>query len=86
MAARLELTDSVTDMMFKMSEREKKTMSATHYIPQANWHMALADAIEQSKDGDIIVVHNLSMKELAERAHGRMCPGKNIVFQIEEKS
>lgn len=58
--------------------------SATHYVPQGNWHMALADAIEQCQDGDTIVVHNHSMKELAERAHARMCPDKSIVFQIKE--
>lgn len=55
---------------------------AIHYVPQANWHTALADAIEQSQDGDTIIVHNPSMKELAERALGRMCPGKLIFFQI----
>ena len=51
-------------------------------IPIGNWHMALADAIEQAEDGDIIEVHEQAMKELGERAKTRMCPDKKIEFVI----
>jgi len=80
----------MTDPSFRQDARDaldaeleqREPQPATHYITASNWHMALADAIEQAEDGDTIVVHNPSMKELAERVLGRMCPGKKIFFQM----
>ncbi len=54
-----------------------------HKIPAANWPTHLADAIEVADDGDVIVCHSGSMKSLAERAHGRMCPDKLLSFPVE---
>jgi hypothetical protein len=51
-------------------------------LPTTNWHMVLADAIEESSDGDTIVVHSDAMKELALSAHDRMCPNKKITDEI----
>ncbi len=45
-------------------------------------YIALGNAIEVSKDGDIIEVHNQEMKELAESAKERMYPTKQITFAI----
>ena len=56
-----------------------------HKIPSGNWTTYLADAIEQSADGDVIEVHNGAMKELAENAKRRMCPGKSIKFSIKNQ-
>jgi hypothetical protein len=53
-------------------------------IPARNCPTVLADAIEQSQDGDMIQVRNQAQKELAERAKRRMCPDKQIVFEIKE--
>lgn len=55
-----------------------------HTIPTENWHLALADAIEAAADGDVIVVHNAAMKELAEDARERMRPDKQLTFEIDE--
>ena len=54
-------------------------------IPSSNWTMHLADAIEESVDGDIIVVASEDAKELGQRAQRRMCPGKKITFQVERR-
>ncbi len=59
-----------------------------HTIPIGNWTMALADAIESAKDGDVIVVHNAAMKELAEGAYSRMFPSlwhphHSLTFEIQ---
>lgn len=54
-------------------------------IPRTNWTMALADAIRDACDGDVIVVHNDDMRELGERAKGRMCPNKTLTFQVEDE-
>ncbi len=51
-------------------------------IPSSNPFAALADAIEVSKDGDVIEVDSQEMKELAEDAKERMCPAKQIAFAI----
>jgi len=51
-------------------------------IPHANWHMALAIAIEETQDGDTIVVHNDAERELGEIAKERMCPQKQITFEV----
>ena len=55
-----------------------------HVIPTVNWHMALADAIDASQDGDVIVVQNEAQKELGEIAKSRVCPDKNITFEVKE--
>lgn len=54
-----------------------------HRIPRANWHMKLADAIDDAEPGDAIVCHNADMKALGERARIRMCPGKPLTFELE---
>lgn len=55
-----------------------------HPIPSGNWTSALADAIESAQDGDVIIVHNAAMLELAMRAHERMIHARDtrIVFEI----
>lgn len=53
-----------------------------HTIPYGNWHTALADTIENAADGDVIVVHNEVMKELAIMARAHMCPKKRLSFEI----
>ena len=53
-------------------------------LPRRNWHMALADAIKQSSDGDIIIVFSKVMLELGLSAKMRMCPDKLLTFEIEK--
>lgn len=57
---------------------------ADHHIPRTNWPMHLADAIEQAREGDTIIVHNESMHQLALEAAHRMCPDKSLTFVIGE--
>lgn len=52
-------------------------------MPETDWHMKLADAIDNAKPGDVIVCHSEDMKRLGERAKNRMCPDKEIVFEVE---
>lgn len=52
-------------------------------IPRRNWNNELANAIENSSNGDVIVCHSQEMMELAERAKERMCPDKIISFELE---
>ena len=54
-----------------------------YIIPTGNWHIALADNIELAKDGDVIIVQNESQKELGESAKQRMCPKKQIIFEVK---
>lgn len=54
-----------------------------HTLPAANWHMALANAIEAAQDDDTIVCHSEAMAELAEEARQRLCPSKRLVFEVE---
>lgn len=55
-----------------------------YILHPANWHMELADAIEQALDGDKIIVHNAAMKELAESFSQGVCPEKKLTFEIKE--
>lgn len=55
---------------------------ATITIPAKNFHTALADALEQAKDGDSIVVGSQAQAELARRALARK--GKQINIQVRE--
>lgn len=57
-----------------------------HTIPRKSWASALADALESAQDGDTIEIHNETMQELAERAHQRMYPDKELVFEIKTPS
>jgi hypothetical protein len=50
-------------------------------IPAGDWTTALYDALEEADEGDIIIVHNKEMQELAERAARRMAA--NVTFRIE---
>lgn len=54
-------------------------------IPTRSWTLMLWVAIAAAQDGDVIEVHNDAMQELAERARLRMCPDKNLTFEIEEE-
>lgn len=56
-----------------------------HIIPSGNWTTALADAIESAQDGDVIVVHNAAMLELAMRAQERMIHARDtrLAFEIQ---
>ena len=53
-------------------------------VPAKNWTMVLADFIEQTQDGDVIVIASEAAKELAEKAKNRMCPEKKISFKIRD--
>ncbi len=53
-----------------------------HVIPAGNWTTALADTIEQSSNGDIIIVSDEAEKEMGESAKARMCPDKQITFEV----
>ena len=53
----------------------------TFEIPAGNWASALADAIEASRDGDVIKMRTLSQAELGENVRLRMCPGKSLHFE-----
>lgn len=54
-----------------------------HTIPTCNWPTALVDTIESAQDGDVIIVHTAAMQDLAEGARQRMCPHKNLVFEVQ---
>ena len=56
-----------------------------HVIPLKNWHMELANAIDNANDGDTIVVHDEDMKQLALSAKSRMCPDKQLEFELSEE-
>ena len=51
-------------------------------IPTAGWTIALADAIEGAKHGDVIEVHNQEMFELAEDFRRKLHPAKSLKFEI----
>ncbi len=53
-------------------------------IPLGNWHMALADAIKDAQNGDVIIVKTEAQVELGGRAKERMCPDKEIMFEIKQ--
>lgn len=53
-----------------------------HTVPVSNWHTALIETIHRAQDGDTIVVHTDAMRELGERARARICPSKNITFEV----
>ena len=53
-------------------------------IPSSNWPTALWAAIDCSVDGDIIVILNEAMRELGEEAKERMCPNKEITFEVRD--
>ena len=52
-------------------------------IPKSNWQVALADAIKLAVDGDVILCHSESMKEMAKLAKSRICPTKNLIFELD---
>ena len=54
-----------------------------HTIPTRDWPTALIEAIELAQDGDVIIVHDVAMRELASRASQRMCPDKGLAFEIQ---
>lgn len=58
----------------------------TYTIPAGNWTIALADAIEQSVDGDVIVVDSDVKVELGQDAKDRMCPEKRLTFEVRERN
>lgn len=41
----------------------------------------LADAIDLAANGDVIILHNEDIKELAKRAHKMLCPEKRLTFR-----
>lgn len=88
------LDKSIIDELFKKHFGDLRSEDIRHLkydekgrtieISIANWHMALPQAIEDSKPGDTIHVHNQAMLELAESAKARLRPGKYIHFKIVE--
>ncbi len=57
-----------------------------HEIDHVDWHMQLSNAIKIACNGDTIVCHNDSMRELAERARIRMCPDKVLTFELQDSA
>lgn len=55
-------------------------------IPSRNWTTELAKAIENAKPGDIIIVKTKAQIELGQGAKKRMCPSKDISFQLERST
>ena len=55
---------------------------AEHIIPAGNWHIALAEVINDAASGDRIIVDTDEKKELGEIAKGRMCPDKDVTFEV----
>lgn len=53
-------------------------------IPTTNWLQVLGDAVVDSLDGDVVVVSSEEMAELGKRALARMCPGKEVTFEVVE--
>lgn len=54
-----------------------------HTVPEVNWPRALAGMIREAEDNDTIVCRSEDQKELAERAHARMCPEKHLTFVVK---
>lgn len=48
-----------------------------------NWTEKLINCINNSQDGDTIVVDNESKAELGRRALARMHPEKQLTFEVE---
>jgi hypothetical protein len=55
-------------------------MPTVHWLPSGNWPLALAEALEQVREGDTIVVHTPAMQALAEAAAAQMCPHTHVRF------
>ncbi len=55
----------------------------THTIPAKNWTIALADSINKSQPGDIIIVTTESQKQMGEKAKQRTCPNKPLSFEVK---
>ena len=56
----------------------------THRILAKNWHSNLTNALEQSQEGDRILVVNTLQKALAKKAKQRICPKKQIYIETIE--
>lgn len=54
----------------------------THTIPSGNWTQYLIDAIEQTDEGDTIVVESEAAAELGRKAVERMRPGLHVTFEV----
>jgi len=53
-----------------------------HTVPATNWHIELERLLQESEEGDTIIVRSKAMQELAEIARIRMCPDKTLVFKV----
>jgi len=53
-------------------------------IPSANWHMAIADAIEEANEPTVLVVNTEAKKELALSAAESMGKKELITVEIKE--
>jgi hypothetical protein len=49
-----------------------------HFMPAADWHMALARAVGEAQDSDIIVINSISKERLAQSALERGASGKQV--------
>ena len=54
-------------------------------IPKYDYLSHMFSAINTSKPGDVIVVNTEEQKQLGERAKGRMCPDKDITFEVKDE-
>lgn len=50
-------------------------------IKAGDWHKALADAVRDAKDGDVIVIKSNAQRQLAQSTKEHMCPDKDITFE-----
>jgi hypothetical protein len=69
--------------MLRVDSNESQETRMRHEIPRMNWMTHLADAIRAAADGDTIVCRTADAVELAKQAHGRMCPNKTILWEIQ---
>ncbi len=51
-------------------------------IPAIDWTGALAQAIKNATDGDVVIVRSEEMLNLALLAKSRLCPTKKIIFRV----
>lgn len=57
-----------------------------HHLGLIGWTTQLPTLIRNARDGDIIECFSTASKELAERAHKRMCPNKKLTIIIRSQN
>ncbi len=57
-----------------------------HDCRGGGWTMKIANAVNESSDGDTLLVANQAARDLAMRARDRMRPGLILEFEVEQLS